>query len=416
MKFFLPFLFCLSVNANDVVLRTGTSTKLKIPPFAKIIVSNGRNIQVLARGSELTIRGKSSGISRISYDDKVYEVLVLPKEEYLEYRQLANLTDDMLGLEIEIRRPNIIVKGELLRAIDWQEIIDLRLSKLNLKFQAHIHPQARAETQKMLLNYLETHHLPRGDINLDSVPTISFPNLNYNKQLIRPVGIEVIHNTNSIVTAPMVRTNIVVASIHRDQVQKLGIRWPSSYTAQVIPNFAPSANADENSAVLRMLESNGWGRVLASPTLLCRSGKEASFFAGGEIPIRVVGYRHKSVTWKNYGVLVRIKPLADYQGQMSIHIETEVSNIDDSKKVDDIPAITANRTSSHFDLTRSRTIALSGLITKDDSESREGLPFLSRVPILGSFFSSQDFRERRAELIIFVTPKIILPEESTDDQ
>lgn len=409
------FLFIHPLFAEDLVIRVGDTMKTKIPRFAKVIVTNGKNIQVAAVGNVLTVRAKSSGASRISYNGEVFEVIALLKEEFSEYRQFKEVMQPMLGLELEVKRPNLIVKGELLKAEDWEELINLNLQKLSLKFQARIHPEARSETKDMLLSYLEEHHVPKGDINLSSIPTISFPTTHYNQKVVKPMGIEVLSNLTSISTAPMVRTNIVIASVHRDKIQKLGIRWPSTYSAQIIPSPAPSLNADENSAVLRMLEFNGWGRVLASPTLLCRSGKEASFFAGGEIPIRLLGYRQKGVTWKNYGVLLKVKPLADYQGQMSIKIETEVSNIDESKKVDDIPAIIANRTSSHFDLTKSRTIALSGLITKDEGESREGIPFLSRVPILGNFFSSQDFRDHRSELVIFVTPKIVLPEETLDD-
>lgn len=407
--------FCVSIgNGADLVIRVGETVKTKITPNAKIIVTNGGNIQVKAIGTMLSVRGKATGTSRISANENLYDVAVLSREEYNDYKGLRDLISEFQGLEIAVKRPYLTISGELLRASDWKEIIDLDIRKMNLKFQAKVHPQARGQTKALLISFLQSHHTSVGDINLDGIPTISYQSINQtqtkaNEKILKATGIEVISNPSSISTAPMVRTNIVVASLRRNKIQKTGIKWPESYSAQVIPEFTPSSTSGQNSFSLRMLESKGWGKVLASPTLLCRSGKEASFFAGGEIPIRVVGYKSRSVTWKSYGVSLKIKPLADYQGQMSISIDTEVSNLDDSKKVEDIPAIVSNKTSSHFDLTKSRTIALSGLISEESGQSHEGLPGLLNLPVLGSFFSSEDYRNHKSELVIFVTPEIVLP-------
>lgn len=410
----LALYFVSAATASDLVIRVGETTKSPINSSSKIIVTNGKNIQVTPIGNLLNVRGKSTGTSRISVGDNFYDVTVLSREEYGEFKRLKDLISEFQGLVLEVTRPYLIISGELLRASDWSEIIDLNIQKMNLKFQAKIHPQARRGTKALLVSFLESHHTSVGDINLDGAPTISYHSANQiltkaNEKILKPTGLEVTSNPSSISTAPMVRTNIVVASLRRDKTQKVGIQWPGSYSAQLIPEFTPSSTSEQNSVSLRMLESKGWGKVLASPTLLCRSGKEASFFAGGEIPIQVLGYKSRSVTWKSYGVSLKIKPLADYQGQMSISIETEVSNLDDSKKADDIPAIVSNKTSSHFDLTKSRTIALSGLISEERGRSSEGLPGLLNLPILGSFFSSEDYRNHKSELVIFVTPEIVLP-------
>ncbi len=403
--FFIVCFYGTVASSSDIVIEVGEFFKSKISPRSNIIVTNGRNLQIKAINGHLTVRGKSPGNSVITIDSNRLSFAVLSKEEFAEYQQIKELAAEMMGIRVEVRRPQIIVTGELLRAADWREMINLNTQKLKFIFRARIHPRAKPETRKMLLSYLESRHLPRGDINLDGPPTISYPR-RINEYFLRPTGLEVVANPNTIAMAPMVRTNILIASVHRDKVQNLGIKWPEAYTAQVL--------RDENSLILRMLEAKGWGRILASPTLLCRSGKEASFFAGGEIPIRHVGYRQKSVTWKSYGVQLRVKPLADYQGQMSISIETEVSNLDESKKVEEIPAMISNRTTSHFDLTKSRTIALSGLISEDKGLSQEGLPGLQNLPILGPLFSSRDFHERKSELVIFVTPEIVLPNDGDE--
>jgi pilus assembly protein CpaC len=102
-----------------------------------------------------------------------------------------------------------------------------------------------------------------------------------------------------------------------------------------------------------------------------------------------------------------VKPKADSSGRMSISIDTEISAIDESRKVDDIPAMFTNHVSSHFDLTKPQTIALSGLIKNNETQGYQGLPFLSRIPILGALFSSNEFKDNKTELVIFVRPSIL---------
>jgi pilus assembly protein CpaC len=50
---------------------------------------------------------------------------------------------------------------------------------------------------------------------------------------------------------------------------------------------------------------------------------------------------------------------------------------------------------------------LSGLIKNEEGKSTEGLPGLSRIPVLGALFGSRDFKENRTELVILVRPSIV---------
>ena len=136
--------------------------------------------------------------------------------------------------------------------------------------------------------------------------------------------------------------------------------------------------------------------------------------AGGEIPIQIIKYRTQEVIWKQYGIRLRVKPVADSSGRMSISIDTEISTLDEATKVDNIPGILTNHVSSHFDLSRPQTIALSGLLKNEEGRSHNGLPYLSRIPILGGLFSSQSYKDFETELIIFVRPSILKEGEESE--
>ena len=109
-------------------------------------------------------------------------------------------------------------------------------------------------------------------------------------------------------------------------------------------------------------------------------------------------------------MLLNVHPEADFQGAISLEIETEVSMLDMANAVEGIPALKSNTVKSHFDLPGRRTIALSGLLREELGNNADGLPYLTSIPILGRLFSSQKFLHRRSELVIFVTPEIYVPE------
>lgn len=225
------------------------------------------------------------------------------------------------------------------------------------------------------------------------------------ERLLKPFGVSIEKYSSSIETAPIVKVQISIAEVKRGEAQKLGLRWPEMYSASLVEGGLLNSNSILVNAAA--FEQTGLGRILASPNIICKSGKEAEFFAGGEFPIKIINYKSQNVTWKQYGIILKVKPLADSSGKISLSINTEISTIDDSKKVDDVPAINTNKVSSYFDLTSPKTIALSGLLKNEDGSSKTGLPFLSRIPIFSKLFSSDDYRNNKTELVIFVRPEIL---------
>ncbi len=101
-------------------------------------------------------------------------------------------------------------------------------------------------------------------------------------------------------------------------------------------------------------------------------------------------------------------------GAMSLEIETEVSIIDSGNAIEGIPAMKTNRVKSHFDLSGRKTIALSGLLRDELNLGRSGIAGLASLPILGALFRSQSYLQQKSELVIFVTPEVVLPEAAGD--
>lgn len=165
--------------------------------------------------------------------------------------------------------------------------------------------------------------------------------------------------------------------------------------------------ATEITSKINIAINSGDALLLASPVLSARSGGEAEFLSGGEVPIPVSnGLGDTSVEFKEFGIILRIKPRADNAGNIVAEVETELSTVDDSLAVNNTPGFRTRKTSTDVSLRNGQTLVLSKLVSNEISKNTTGIIGLSKIPILGALFRSSNFRNAKSELVIFVTPHI----------
>ncbi len=154
--------------------------------------------------------------------------------------------------------------------------------------------------------------------------------------------------------------------------------------------------------------SNGDVRVLASPELTAKSGGKARLQVGGEVPIPVSGaFGATNVIFKSYGVILSIDPEIDANDVITAKISTELSQIDPAVSVSGIPGFLTRNTSTEVSLKQGEIVALSGLVNSEMSNAIDRVPAISRLPILGQLFKSEDFRNNKTELVVLLEPEII---------
>ena len=410
----------LPSTSENIALSVGRSALWPVSSSGEISVSNGAIVRIVDQGKHIKISALKLGAAVVRSREKTLEINVLPEKTYRLYASLRDSLENRRGLSVSSASGTLKIGGRLLRAEDWMAIASgLQSADADsFSFQATIDPDVEAQIRKELQIRLASAGLTQTNLRFipEAVATVGAEMKDSKvraEKILAPFGIRVETNSSVISLEPMVRVKIIVAEIKKSFRRNFGVKWPSGLSGTLLPSvLLPNVPLDIE---LQALEDRGWGRVLASPTLLCRSGKEAEFMAGGEFPIKLTSFGSSGVTWKNYGVLLKVKPLADSTGRMSIAIETEVSALDEANKVDGIPGLLTNRMQTHFDLSSSRTIALSGLIKNDLSRQTSGLPGLSSIPILGSLFSSTDFKDNQSELVIFVTPAVSRPEDEDSE-
>lgn len=172
-------------------------------------------------------------------------------------------------------------------------------------------------------------------------------------------------------------------------------------------------------AVLSALSSNGLSQLLAQPTLLVRSGEKASFLAGGEFPVPVpqsTGGNGNtiSIQYKEFGVRLSVTPYVLNENSIVLKLAPEVSELDYNNGVQlqgyTVPGIRRRSTETTVELGSGQSFVIAGLNYSNSSVTKDKVPFLGDLPVLGAFFKRQQNQKERQELIIVATPRLVEPE------
>ncbi|MBV6423623.1 MAG: hypothetical protein NAOJABEB_01422 [Steroidobacteraceae bacterium] len=162
---------------------------------------------------------------------------------------------------------------------------------------------------------------------------------------------------------------------------------------------------------LRLLEQRGDAVIVAEPMLSCRSGGSARFVSGGELPIPVVdSLGSTDVEFKEYGVILDVKPVAEPDGSIIARIDTQVSQVDEAQRVLGVPGFLKRQSATDVNMREGETLVIAGLVDRQRAGERRQLPGLGRLPVLGTAFRARTRRSADAELAIFITPRIVQAE------
>ncbi|HRO66493.1 MAG TPA: hypothetical protein PL182_02905 [Pseudobdellovibrionaceae bacterium] len=405
--FFGILLFSASfTQASELLLVLGEEKPLPSGE-RRLWIETPSKLKGLQKNGRIFLKPLKEGRVQIRTSTGPQTVEIVSPRTHRTYLPLEKAVRSVIGPELRIQDGEVLVSGRLHRLSDYRKIIQSLPDEAEWTLKARMNGALQEEVSREIQKRLSMAQPPAlvfgDDVHWLLPPNGASPAVP--QKQIRRLGIRFVTDSESVNTEPVIRVEIAVAEVRRDALKNYGVGLPTTVQATLLPDGSWQKGDLAFSA--QAMEKAGHGRLLARPTLLCRSGKEAEFVAGGEFPIKIFNDRVQDVIWKKYGIVVTVKPKADRAGRMSLAVSVEVSSIDDARQVDGIPGLLTNRVASHFDLSRPRVIALSGLIKQEDGTSHQGLLGLSQLPILGALFSSRSWREHRTELVIFVRPEIV---------
>ena len=166
--------------------------------------------------------------------------------------------------------------------------------------------------------------------------------------------------------------------------------------------------------LIKALETRGHLQSLAEPNLIAYNGQEASFLAGGELPVPLVSGNsgNVSVEYKEFGVRLKFTPTIAGD-VIRLKVAPEVSSLDFANGITiggfRVPALVTRRAMTDVELRDGQSFAIAGLLNNVSQDTRQEIPLLSRLPVIGKLFKSKGTTQDRTELMVLVTPRLVKP-------
>ncbi|MDP2928218.1 MAG: TonB family protein [Candidatus Omnitrophota bacterium] len=247
----------------------------------------------------------------------------------------------------------------------------------------------------------------------------------------------------------VIEIDVQVIELNQGSRDTLGFTWPSSITLTEVGSLGISPGVSSFAKLFKIADmtraaftlkldaliQEGKARVLSRPRLSCQSGKEAKLVVGGEVPIlsgtvtpgtsgssSVGATTSGSVEYKEYGIILNVKPQIIDTGRIHINLDVAVSEVGDVVSTSYALAykMTKRTATTELFLDDNQTMAIGGLIKKKSTEDLKRVPWLSEIPVLGLFFRQRTTTAGSnsaatvaddTELFIILTPRIVTQEK-----
>jgi general secretion pathway protein D len=116
-----------------------------------------------------------------------------------------------------------------------------------------------------------------------------------------------------------------------------------------------------------------------------------------------------TIQYKDIGIILKVKPQINDSGLVSIELTQEVSSVGKTATIagQGFSSIDKTETTTNLIAQDGETIIIGGLIREDATKEKNGIPLLSKIPLIGHLFSYSSTGTDRTELVILLTPHVI---------
>ncbi|NEO28840.1 MAG: type II secretion system protein GspD [Kamptonema sp. SIO4C4] len=187
-------------------------------------------------------------------------------------------------------------------------------------------------------------------------------------------------------------------------------------TALGVPNL--SVSSTDFGLLVRALQAQGKLQILSNPRLTVNNNEVASIQVGenvalpDEVETLTDGRTRASVRREDVGVLLTVTPSISSDGFVRLDIEPEISTVTErtTQITEDFaaPIISTRKVDTTVTVRDGQTVVIGGLIQTTQQERRTKVPLIGDIPYLGIPFRSHDIQDVRTELLVILTPQVIV--------
>jgi len=227
---------------------------------------------------------------------------------------------------------------------------------------------------------------------------------------------------------PEVMLEVEIMEVLRSRLIDLGVQWPTqlsltplasggdTLTLKDLRNLSRSRiGAAVGQTTIDAKQELADTNLLANPRIRVRNREKAKIMVGDRIPIVTAtststGFVSDSIQYIDVGLKVELEPNIHLQGDVAIKVDLEVSSLGPQVKASSGTVayqIGTRNASTTLRLRDGETQILAGLLSDEERASGAGLPGLSKLPLLGRLFGSRSDSQKKTEIVMSITPRMI---------
>ncbi|MEO8598497.1 MAG: secretin N-terminal domain-containing protein [bacterium] len=237
------------------------------------------------------------------------------------------------------------------------------------------------------------------------------------------------------IAEPEVMLELEVIEISRSRLSEIGLKYPTQMNFTIQDAAAGGATtldflrhingsnivtSPPLGLTLNLLLQDGDSNLLASPRIRARNREKAKVMIGDRVPVITNAVTPLStgtpvvtgsVQYLDVGLKLEVEPEIHLDNEVDIKISLEVSSI--IKEVQNVISGTlayqvgTRNVSTVLRLKDGETQILAGLISDEDRHTANKVPGLGQLPLLGRLFSSHKDDNRKTEIVLSITPRIV---------
>jgi type IV pilus assembly protein PilQ len=221
-----------------------------------------------------------------------------------------------------------------------------------------------------------------------------------------------------------VSIEVLVTELTDDAIDKVGLGWGEEYSVNVSGEFGVIETSSAYQLIgelakqvllsIQMMARKGEVKVRAKPMIIAADTEEATIEIGTDkyvvLETGTVDSTYNRLQSVSAGIKLKIVPYISESNEITLEIETEVSDILPGTAEDVKLSVSRRSAETTVHLKDGQTVGIGGLVQENQEERTSKVPLLGDIPILGRLFRTKKNVSTKTELIIFITPRIVDPE------
>jgi len=246
----------------------------------------------------------------------------------------------------------------------------------------------------------------------------------YNKRLVGISRNNSIFNTQDQPAIPIPNPSVSPAGNILDPSNLINF-------SQIIQNVGNGTNlyvaaGNAFAAIVHLLEATNKFKIISRPTVFTSNNKKAIIASGQEVPvptstltnagnvgvINTTASIQSNIEYKSVVLQLEVVPLINSEKEVSLDILQKIDSLVPNGNVlisgNEVPTIDTKYIRTNVSAANGSTIILGGLIQEQKQKQYSGIPYISRIPLIGAAFRGTAATKQRQELIILMCPQVSL--------